>query len=603
MTRPSVLRQRLNAQALLRRRPRPSPRARAPFVEKTAIPGEVPLDAWADWDGSGWGPTNALLLTTGGRFGGTGSRIYRLDAPGTGAWVNDGAPVGAETINKIRSGPARNTGVDRLWAFYETPPGEQRFLISREAGTSWTFESVPRTEADYADPVGGRGLGITLGGLTGSRIVVGASYNWRGDRTGRVFEMQPNAAWVSRRDLRPSLMWELEFDDQGRLWEFWNDFGQSGTISRVYVNGVDKGASPGGDISQAVWFKGHMYVVGSFGGSQAVRNQISRSVDGTSWGPVYRFPSAQKGDHLVVIPRGDAELWATAHEPFEVAWTPDGVTWTLEPNLPSFATEGTDKDGNHRTAITYWQGGVWVFARDQAAGTCRVFTDQGQTTPVPEPEPGPPGQPVFPSLTAPPRPPELPTVPVPPTQPTTKAADVFPKGDQPPMQKWVEGADRFVAETSLRYDALLTQWIEDFIRVMKDAWTRLNTLFANTLGRIVIIENRLDVLETRISDTYTWGSGSITVDKPIALPLRVVRDETFVEMSIAADTPSEEGAVEIELTLNDGTLLNGALAAGAAFVVVPAIGTAAVAKDSKLAVITRAVGTGVKGVVVQARCS
>jgi hypothetical protein len=601
---PSVLRQRLTAQALLRRRPRPSPRARAPFVEKTAIPGEVPLDAWAGWTGTGWGPTNALFLTTGGRFGGTGSRIYRLDAPGTGAWVNDGAPVGAETINKIRSGPARNTGVDRLWAFYETPPGEQRFLISREAGTAWTFESVPQSEADYDDPVGGRGLGITLGGLTGSRIVVGASYNWRGDRTGRVFEMQPNAAWIQRRDLRPSLMWELEFDDQGRLWEFWNDFKQSGTVSRVYVNGVDKGPSPGGDIASACWFKGYMYVIGTVTrGSERPANKISRSVDGSSWGEVYRLPSAQVGDHVVVVPRGDGELWAVGHHPFQAAWSLDGVTWTPEANLPSFPTH---EEGNHRTAITWWQNGVWIFARDQTAGTCRVFTDQGETPPEPEPgpEPGPsPGQPVFPSLTAPPRPPELPTVPVPPTQPTTKAADVFPKGDQPPMQKWVEGADRFVAETSLRYDALLTQWIEDFIRVMKDAWTRLNTLFANTLGRVVIVENKIEVLETRISDTYTWGSGSITVDKPIALPLRVVRDETFVEMSIAADTPSEEGSVEIELKLNDGTLLNGTLAAGAEFVVVPAIGTAAIGKDAKLAVITRAAGTGVKGVVVQARCS
>ncbi|HJY45348.1 MAG TPA: hypothetical protein VJ301_12060, partial [Propionibacteriaceae bacterium] len=532
-----------------------------------------------------------------GRCGGAASWVLRLDVPG-GGWVDDHAPIGAETINKIRSGPARNSGVDRLWAFYETPRDGQRFLISREVGTGWNFESVPLTEADYDDPVGGRGLGISLGGSAGSRILAGASYNWRGDRPGRLFEMQPTGAWIQVRSNRPSLMWELEFDDRGRLWEFWNDFGQSGAVSRVYVNGIDKGESPGRDISSACWFKGHMYVVGALSGgaSQSQRNRISRSTDGSSWGPVHTFQSATKGDHVVVIPRGDGELWATGHNPFEVAWTLDGVTWTREASLPSFPTH---EESNHRTAVVYWRGAVWIFGRDQTAGTCRVFTDWLEDGEPPGPTPGPTPPPsdggFFPSLSAPPKPPELPIVPVEPTQPTTKAADVFPKGEQPPMQKWVEQADRFVDETSLKFDAIITKWVDEFIRVMKDSWVKLGTL-------VGLISGRIEVLEARISDTYTWGSGSITVDKPIALPLRVVRDEEFVEMAIAADTPSTSGAVEIELRLNDGELLRGALSAGADFVVVPAIGTANLSKDSKLAVITRAAGEGTKGVVVQARC-
>ena len=54
-------------------------------------------------------------------------------------WADDGAPSGAETINKIRNGVSRDTGVDRLWAFYERPMSGQRFLISREVGHGLEF--------------------------------------------------------------------------------------------------------------------------------------------------------------------------------------------------------------------------------------------------------------------------------------------------------------------------------------------------------------------------------------------------------------------------------------------------------------------------------
>ena len=154
-----------------------------------------------------------------------------------------------------------------------------------------------------------------------------------------------------------------------------------------------------------------------------------RSSDGSNWADVYTFPSAQKGDHVVVIPRGNGELWATAHHPFEAAWSLDGTTWTMEASLPSFPTH---EETNHRTAVAYWRGGVWIFGRDQTASTTRVFTDwTDDGTPGPEPEPGrrlPPDTGFFPSLTVPPKPPELPTTPVEATQPTTKAADVFPQG-------------------------------------------------------------------------------------------------------------------------------------------------------------------------------
>ena len=606
---PSVLvKRQLKAQEARIRawRKRAAPRAgTTPFVEQTAIPGEVPLDAWAGWDGAGWGPASSLFLTTGRRFGGTNSIIYRLDTPG-GAWAQEsGLPTGgagAETINKIRNGVSRDSGVDFLWAFYETPHSGQRFLIARNSvGGGWFFVGVPDSEANYDDPVGGRGLGITLGGITGSRLLAGASYNWRteegGDRSGRLFEQQPNGAWVQVRSNRPSLMWELEFDDQGRLWEFWNDFGVSGTISRVYVNGLDKGPSPGGDISSACWFKGHMYVIGALSSNSEQRNRISRSSDGSSWAPVYTFPTATRGDHVMVIPRGDGEIWATAHNPFQAAWSLDGVTWTLEASLPSFPTH---EESNHRTAVAYWRGGVWIFGRDQAASTTRVFTDwTDDGTPGPEPEPGPTPPPdtgFFPSLPVPPKPPELPTIPVEPTQPTTKAADVFPAGEQPPEQKWVEQADRLVAETSLKFDAILTKWIEEFMRVIKDAWARLGTL-------VGVISGRIEVLENRVSDTYTWGSGSITVDKGIALPLRVVRSEVLVEFTIAAETASTSGDVQIELQQNGATLINGTLPSGSNFAVMPAEDRPGLAVNDKLEVITRSVGTGVKGVVCQARCS
>lgn len=123
----------------------------------------------------------------------------------------------------------------------------------------------------------------------------------------------------------------------------------------------------------------------------------------------------------------------------------------------------------------------------------------------------------FPPLTLPPRPPELPAVPP-------------PKGQGDPF---------------LRNDAFLAVWIDEFERVIKDAWFLLRTLVEG-------IEARITVLETRIADTYTYGQkGALALAAPpeegepvslslLALPLRVVRDEEILELTAACETPSED---------------------------------------------------------------
>jgi hypothetical protein len=126
--------------------------------------------------------------------------------------------------------------------------------------------------------------------------------------------------------------------------------------------------------------------------------------------------------------------------------------------------------------------------------------------------------PLIPPLNVPPRPPELPIVP-PPVGP-----------GQP--------------ETFKRNDAFLAVWIEEFERVMKDAWVKLNAL-------LEVFDARIKVLETRIADTYTFGQkGTLpAAQEPtepeaepeanlLALPLRVVRDEEIMELTAACEIPS-----------------------------------------------------------------
>ena len=123
------------------------------------------------------------------------------------------------------------------------------------------------------------------------------------------------------------------------------------------------------------------------------------------------------------MPRGAGELWATGHDPFQVAYSTDGSTWTEEATIPSFET---GEDTNHLTAIAFWKDSIWVLARDAGQSNTRVFTDfveggngnggngnggnRGEPPPAPDPPPGIPARKPFPVLIIPPRPPELPTV-------------------------------------------------------------------------------------------------------------------------------------------------------------------------------------------------
>jgi hypothetical protein len=99
---------------------------------------------------------------------------------------------------------------------------------------------------------------------------------------------------------------------------------------------------------------------------------IARSANGEPWTEVYRFTQATILDHVVHVPRGGGELWATGHEPFEVARSLDGVTWMREASVPAFRT---GSDTNHLTAIAYYQGRVWLFARDAAQNRIRVWRE------------------------------------------------------------------------------------------------------------------------------------------------------------------------------------------------------------------------------------
>jgi hypothetical protein len=342
-----------------------------PFVEVPAPPVANPLDAWGGWDGKGWGPGQSLFVGSGTRAGGD-SEIYRLDGPGA-AWQNDGAPKSpeqAETINKIRDGIDPGDGQPRLYAYFERPQGGQTWLISRPLGGGWDFEGVLSAELS----VGGRGVGIDPNDLS---IVYAGSSNAPGEDIATVSH-KSGGGWEEIRSVEGALMWELEFDEHGRLWEFYNNFGKEELVSAVFVNGEDTGPSYGGDISSANWFptSGHMYTVGALSQehSQDLRNTIARSANGGEWEVVHAFETAGMGDHVLTIPREPLELWAVGHDPFEVAYTLDGTTWVREVSIPSFPT-GTDT--NHLSAIAFYQDAVWVFARDETTGRTRAFTDGG----------------------------------------------------------------------------------------------------------------------------------------------------------------------------------------------------------------------------------
>lgn len=319
------------------------------------------LDAWAGWAGE----FETLFITTGEREGGGSSDVWRLDGAG-GSWASDGAPTGptAETINKIRS------GMGRLWAYFERPGSGQTWLISKSIPSGpggWSFEGV----SSHGGPVGGRGLGID--GPDGDEVFGGTTQNVNAEGPHDAEVYRGPGGWSHHRTVTPSLMWELEFDGNHRLWEFYSDFNNPGNVSAVYVDGDEKGGAPGHDISHACWFNGYMYVIGNLAGG-GTRNSISRSSNGESWETVHTFEGSNAGDHVQVMPLDPPELWYTAHDEFSAGWSLDGTTWTREPSLPTFPTGA---DTNHLTAIAFWQGGVWILARDASVNFVRVFARGG----------------------------------------------------------------------------------------------------------------------------------------------------------------------------------------------------------------------------------
>ena len=356
--------------------PRPSrPATRAgdvPFVEMEPIPSQSAADAWGGWLGEGLGPLKSLYLVTGARpaGGSNPSKVWRLDE-GSEEWVDDEAPEGAEVINKIRN------NASTVYAFFESPGEGQTWMMSKSLETSgsgsWAFESVPVT----GHPVGGRGLGIN--GVEGELLFGGASQDWDGEKNAEVYQ-KSGGAWAIHREIAPSLLWELEFDEENNLWEFFSAFAEGQTIA-LFVGGEEKTAPPGGNISHACWFRGHMYVIGNL--SMEDSNGIYRSTDGSEWEHVHTMEEAAIGDHVQMVPRGEnGELWYTGHDPFEAGYSLDGTTWVREESVPSFATGA---DTNHLTAIAYYgpdtddekERGVYLFARDSDADTTRVFRDRG----------------------------------------------------------------------------------------------------------------------------------------------------------------------------------------------------------------------------------
>ena len=184
----------------------------------------------------------------------------------------------------------------------------------------------------------------------------------------------------------PSLIWELEFDGEDRLWEFFSDFDRGHTAA-LFVDGEEKTYPPGNCIASAAWFKGHMYVIGNLVNFEEA-NKIYRSADGSEWEEVHTLEHSTQGDHVKMIPRGgeDGEIWYTGRHPFSAGYSFDGTEWQREESLPSFETDNPeDIDTNQRTGIGYWgpdtddelERGVWILVRDQEAGVSRIFSDHG----------------------------------------------------------------------------------------------------------------------------------------------------------------------------------------------------------------------------------
>jgi hypothetical protein len=163
----------------------------------------------------------------------------------------------------------------------------------------------------------------------------------------------------------------------------------------------------------------------------------------------------------------------------------------------------------------------------------------------------------------------------------------------------------------LRNDAYLANWLEAFERVIQDAWLKLNAL-------ITAINKRIEDLEGRISDTYTWGQkGTLTIEEGeegeeapvslLALPLRVVRDEELVECTAAAEVSPVADAIVliVEYLAADAEPVEAAtltLDVGMDFVAVTLEPPLKLKKNDKLRVVIAAVDEEGADVVAQVRC-
>jgi len=315
------------------------------FREVAQIDNPNVLELWGGADGT----LPSLWLATGGRpdAGGGSSRMFRHDdAAGDAAWVDDGAPGGAETLNKIRDGNGT------LYCFHET---DGPWIDSRPAeGGGWSSMSTPEDD----DFVGGRGLEVD-----GDTVWAGGSAEWNeGGRKGRLYK-NTGGGFELQREMTPGLLWEIVRDAAGNIWEFWHEVGTTEAVA--YLNGTAIEA-PTSNVACAAEFDGEMYA----GGNHMGGNTVWRW-NGSGWGAVHTMGASSHIDHLVAIPREPPEFYVVGHDPFQVYKSLDGNSWEdqLLPTLP------TGTDTNQLTALGYYNGRVWCASRDASIGRSRIYVD------------------------------------------------------------------------------------------------------------------------------------------------------------------------------------------------------------------------------------
>lgn len=336
----------------------------SPFVLAATIETSTPLDAWAGVDGLGF--DGKMFFTTGVRQGGLSQIWVHDDRKGDANWVKETEdPSGhIETFNKIRDWKGRLY----VWAERPNLDAGQSCLISRPSGSAvWTYDTQRPISSSA---LGGRALGTPLDGQTG-RLYHGQEDDPFGSSHNTVYAKDSvDGPWELFRERDDTLLWELEYDGLGRLWEFYSAFAGTGTAA-TFVGGGEIPSPPGGDISHAAWFPvtEQMYVCGGLSGNEhstavsAFRNE--------HWEQVFALPSSIRADHVQHVPRGGGELWVSGHGPLQVFYSLDGSTW-VDAGLPAL---GASEDTNHQTALCYYAGRVWVLARDADAGVTRAYRE------------------------------------------------------------------------------------------------------------------------------------------------------------------------------------------------------------------------------------